>query len=281
MGIVFVSALWPGSMQVHFIDVGQGDATLVITPHGRSILVDAGGSLGVQNTFDIGERVVVPYLRHYGVNTLDWLILTHNHQDHAGGAGAVAEFIGIRQVLLHQEGADKSTAILQLNRAMQGKNLHEADSVKVIRLDGVTVTLYQAGEKQTAENAKSKGGRSSSENGRSTVARIEYGRHSFLLTGDLEGDSETRIGKNDMRPSTVLKVGHHGSRKSTQLVFLERVGPQYAVISVGADNRFGHPAPETLHRLQEWPVSLYRTDRDGAVVFRSDGDTLTVERTVH
>ena len=84
-----------------------------------------------------------------------------------------------------------------------------------------------------------------------------------------------------MRPSTVLKVGHHGSRKSTQLVFLERVGPQYAVISVGADNRFGHPAPETLHRLQEWPVSLYRTDRDGAVVFRSDGDTLTVERTVH
>ena len=281
MGIILVSSLWPGSMQVHFIDVGQGDATLVITPHGRSILVDAGGSLGVQNTFDIGERVVVPYLRHYGVNTLDWLILTHNHQDHAGGAGAVAEFIGARQVLLHQEGAEKSTAILQLKHAMQGKNLREADSVKEIHLDGVTVTLYQAGEKQTDENTKSKGGRSSSENGRSTVARIEYGRHSFLLTGDLEGDSETRIGKNDMRPSTVLKVGHHGSRKSTRSTFLERVGPQYAVISVGADNRFGHPAPETLHRLQEWPVSIYRTDRDGAVVFRSDGDTLTVERTVH
>ena len=84
-----------------------------------------------------------------------------------------------------------------------------------------------------------------------------------------------------MRSSTVLKVGHHGSRKSTQLVFLERVGPQYAVISVGADNRFGHPTPETLHRLQEWPVCLYRTDRDGAVVFRSDGETLTIERTVH
>ena len=79
----------------------------------------------------------------------------------------------------------------------------------------------------------------------------------------------------------MLKVGHHGGRKSTQAVFLAKVSPQYAVISVGADNRYGHPAPETLKRLREWPVSLWRTDRDGAVVFRSDGEKLTVERTIY
>ena len=141
--------------------------------------------------------------------------------------------------------------------------------------------FFQVGEAAPVAQQKEKQGQSSAENGRSTVVRIEYGRHSFLVTGDMEGESEIRIGKTDMLPSTVLKVGHHGARKSTQSAFLTRVGPQYAVISVGADNRFGHPAPETLHRLQEWPVSLFRTDRDGAVVFHSDGERLTVDRAVH
>lgn len=273
--------LCPGPLQVHFIDVGQGDATLVITPHGRSVLIDAGGAMGPQNTFDIGERVVVPYLRHYGVRQVDWLILTHNHQDHAGGAATVAEFLGVRQALLHLSVTDEPPAILRLRRAMHNQGMREAADVGEIRLDGVHIQLYQAGDSRVGISGKSANRKQESENGRSTVARIEFGRHSFLVTGDLEGEGETRISRSNIRPSTMLKVGHHGGRKSTQLLFLAKVSPQYAVISVGADNRYGHPAPETLRRLREWPVSLWRTDRDGAVVFRSDGEKLTVERTLY
>ena len=283
--IVVGTAIWgvtrPGPLQVHFIDVGQGDATLIITPHGETILVDAGGATGPQNGFDIGERVVVPYLRHYGVKSIDWLILTHNHQDHAGGAAAVAEILGVRQVLLRQEEAHPPAAILRLQQAMHGKGMREAAEVSEIKVDGVTIKLFQAGDDDPDRDAKGKKGSSLSENGRSNVPRIEYGRHSFLLTGDLEGEGEKKLCEKPMPPSTVLKVGHHGARKSTQSEFLARITPEYAVISVGADNHFGHPTPETVHRLQEWPVTLYRTDHDGAVVFHSDGETLTVEKTVH
>ena len=273
--------LRPGPLQVHFIDVGQGDATLVITPHGQSVLIDAGGATGTQNTFDIGERVVVPYLRHYGVRQVDWLILTHNHQDHAGGAAAVAEFLGVRQALLHLSATDEPPAIMRLRRAMQNRRMGEAADVGEIRLDGIRIQLYQAGDGLADGAAKGAKRKQESENGRSTVARIEFGRYSFLLTGDLEGEGETRISRSNIRPSTVLKVGHHGGRKSTQALFLAKVSPQYAVISVGADNHYGHPSLETLNRLREWPISLWRTDRDGAVVFRSDGEKLTVERTVY
>ena len=273
--------LRPGPLQVHFIDVGQGDATLVITPKGRSILIDAGGTTGTQNTFDIGERVVVPYLRHYGVRQVDWLILTHNHQDHAGGAAAVAEFLGVRQALLHLSATEEPPAILRLRRAMHNRGMREATGVGEIRLDGIRIQLYQAGDPMGEVSGKSAKKKQESENCRSTVARIEFGRHSFLVTGDLEGEGETRISRSNIRPSTMLKVGHHGGRNSTHARFLAKVSPQYAVISVGADNRYGHPAPETLSRLREWPVSLWRTDRDGAVVFRSDGEKLTVERTLN
>ncbi len=271
--------LRPGPLQVHFIDVGQGDATLIITPNRRAVLVDTGGALGAQNDFDVGERVVAPYLRHYGVSQIDWLILTHNHQDHAGGAAAVAAFIGVRQAMVRLEDP-LPTAILHLQQAMQFRNLRTPDGLAEIQLDGIRFQLLQVGElsENPADHTKTA---SASENGQSTIVQVEYGRHSFLLTGDLEGESEKKLMQEALLQSTVLKVGHHGGRKSTQAVFLNRVAPQYAVISVGADNRFGHPAPETVRRLTEQPVLLLRTDRDGAVVFRSDGKTLSFQRTAH
>jgi competence protein ComEC len=281
--------LRPGPLQVHFIDVGQGDATLIITPNRRAVLVDSGGALGAQTDFDVGERVVVPYLRHVGVNRVDWLILTHNHQDHAGGAAAVAAFVGVQQALLHQE-EPVSAAILRLQQAMRFRNLHSPDELAEIQIDGVRLELLQAGElsEEPVEKTKNKekptaGNRekaaSASENGRSTVVRLSYGRHQFLLTGDLEGESEKKLMQQSQLASTVLKVGHHGGRKSSQTDFLQRVLPQYAVVSVGADNRFGHPAPETVQRITELPALLLRTDRDGAVVFRSDGKNLSFLRT--
>lgn len=273
------SAVQPDLLQVHFIDVGQGDATLIITPHGRAVLVDSGGTLGNASEYDVGEQVVTPYLRHYGVKAVDWLILTHNHQDHAGGAAAVAAYVGIQQALVHPPEAETPAAIMRLRLAMKQDNIQAPEGIDEIRLDGVKLQLFQAGERE--EKTKVKASSSSSENGRSTVVRVEYGRHSFLLTGDLEGDSEKKIVQMGLPASTVLKVGHHGARKSSQAEFLNAVAPSFAVVSVGGGNRFGHPAPETVGRLLDRPLALFRTDRDGAVVFRSNGTSMSVERTVH
>ena len=279
-GFLYIS-LTPGSLAVHFIDVGQGDATLILTPHRRAILIDAGGAMvSDSNSFDVGDRVVVPYLRHYGVNSLDLLILTHNHQDHAGGAAAVAKMIGVHQALFHQENKE-SQAVMRLRQVMKEKGMKSPDGVEGLMIDGVTVQLFQVGEASEQEAENNKKMSSSSENARSIVVRVEYGKHSFLLTGDLEGESEKKLIETTLQPSTVLKVGHHGAKRSSRPEFLLRVAPQFAVISVGAGNQFGHPAPETLHRLVEWPLTVCRTDRDGAVVFRSDGKTLRFEKTLN
>ena len=182
----------------------------------------------------------------------------------------MARFVGVRQALLHQE-ESVPAAIFRLQQAMQFRSLHSADELAEIELDGVRLELLQAGEPAA----------SASENGRSAVVRVSYRRHQFLLTGDLEGESEKKLMQLSQLTATVLKVGHHGGRKSSQAVFLQQVAPQYAVVSVGADNRFGHPAQETLQRIRQLPALLLRTDQDGAVVFRSDGQSLSFQRTAH
>ena len=170
---------------------------------------------------------------------------------------------------------------MRLQQVMHGKGMRSPEGIEGFWVDGVRVELFQVGEMNEQAAAKGAKAASSSENARSTVVRVVYGIHSFLLTGDMEGESEKRIAETNMLPSTVLKVGHHGSKLSGGPEFLLRVAPQYAVISVGAGNTFGHPAPATLQRLTEWPLAVYRTDRDGAIVFRSDGKTMQMEKTVN
>ena len=275
VSVLAVFSFRPGPLSVHFIDVGQGDAILVQTPQGRSVLIDAGGAAdSSEDGFDVGERVVVPYLRHYGVKFVDLLILTHNHQDHAGGATAVVELLGARRVVANP-GEEISPAVLRLQKALKDKPAKDPAESERFMIDGVKFSLLKAGD-DVAEAVMS----GKSENFRSTVVRLEYGVHSFLLTGDLEGKGEKKIIESGLAPSTVLKVGHHGAKQSCQPEFLAQVAPQYAVISVGADNPFGHPAQATLSRLQARGIEIFRTDRDGAIVFRSDGRILRLERTV-
>jgi competence protein ComEC len=137
-------------------------------------------------------------------------------------------------------------------------------------LDGVTVEVLFAPDAP-------KGGRSGNEAG--NVYRVSYGKASFLFTGDLEKEQEARLLEKapDALQSTVLKVGHHGSKTSTSAPFLAAVAPRWAVVDVGAGNRFGHPAQETLDALAEAGAETYRTDKDGAIVFRTDGNSMKVE----
>ncbi|KYZ77391.1 hypothetical protein AXX12_04540 [Anaerosporomusa subterranea] len=260
-----VGAVWPRPLSVHFIDVGQGDATLVMTPRGRAVLIDTGGSSG--GDFDIGERVVYPYLRRLHVTSLDYLILTHGHQDHAGGAKAVAAAVPVSQILLPPE--ELTPAVDNLN-SLKGLTVIPAYSGQSIVIDGVRFSLLRP----HVSVSSSKRGNS---NENSCVVEVRYGSHSFLITGDLEGQSEQALLAQGIAPQTVLKVGHHGAQASTSPAFLTTLDPRYAVISVGAGNRYGHPHPDTLKRLSAGGRPVFRTDKHGAVVFESDGLHLTVK----
>ncbi|MBP2650737.1 MAG: comEC 2 [Firmicutes bacterium] len=257
----FIYLYYPRPVAVHFIDVGQGDSSLIITPHGYSVLVDCGGSNN--DVFDIGERVVVPYLHHYGVTRVDYLILTHGHQDHAGGAAGVAAAVPVRHIVM--PAGDDSAAIKALMKVSPASQVITAVSGQTISLDGVTFKMVHTDG----------GGSIEQENERSNVILVCYGRHSFLITGDVGAEGERAMLRHGLGTGTVLKVAHHGAKTSSTAQFLKEFSPQFAIISVGHNN-FGHPHKETLERLSQQQIKILRTDDDGAVVFTTNGTSLSV-----
>lgn len=250
-------------LSVYFIDVGQGDAALVVTPHGRSVLIDTGGKAG-ESQFDVGERVVLPYLKHYGIRQLDYLILTHGHQDHAGGAAAIAQGLPVNNVLVAQE---KFTVAMQELLRNDRITVIPMFKGQTILIDNVTFKVIHAGLSKD-----DKGG-----NELSCVIRAEYGQHSFIFTGDLDSNGENRLLDENIDKATVLKVGHHGSNTSTQQDFLAALSPDYAVISVGYNNRFGHPSSVVLQRLYNNHIKVFRTDVHGSILFQSNGREMNVQ----
>jgi len=263
---IFLYSVYPRPMYVHFIDVGQGDCTLIITPHGRAILVDTGGVMGSATDFDIGERVVVPYLRHYGVLSIDYLFLTHGHQDHAGGAAAIARELPVKNSMLSRE--VYSQAVHKLVQVAHNSLFIPVYESQRIDIDGVIIQVVHAASGLKVQQS----------NEVSSVIQVSYGKHNFLLTGDLEGKGEEEILSNGKDiSSTVLKIGHHGSKTSSTVGFLQAVAPEYAVISVGTNNRFGHPHGDTMNRLLMQKSKIYRTDQQGAIVFKTNGNTITVD----
>ncbi|MDD6133600.1 MAG: DNA internalization-related competence protein ComEC/Rec2 [Selenomonadaceae bacterium] len=269
---ILVFAGWryahPPELSVHFVDVGQGDCCLVVTPGGHAFLFDTGGTR--DGTFDVGGRVVVPYLLHYGVRNLDAVFLTHAHEDHAAGCGSILHKLPAGKVYTAGEGlpayarsmrlGDNDPVLSKLEVARQGSRL---------QIDGVTIEVLYAPE-LSADMADG--------NEASNVYRVSYGRASFLLTGDLTSANEHCLLQQGIHPeSTVLKAGHHGSDTSSSEEFLQAVQPGFAVFCVGRDNRFGHPKATVLRRYQEAGIKIFRTDEDGAVVFHTDGRKMQVE----
>ncbi len=267
--LVFFVALQltqPREVAVHFIDVGQGDAALVVTPHGHAVMIDTGGTR--ENAYDIGYHVDVPYLHHYGVHHLDAIFLTHAHEDHAAGAGSILRNIETDRVFIAGEGTaayarsmglgDSDPLLTRFTCARAGDRF---------TVDGVTVETVYAPEAESAEG-----------NEASNVYRVTYGDAGFLFTGDLITSHEEKLLKSgrDIH-ATVLKVGHHGSDTSSSEAFLEATRPAYAVIEVGKDNSFGHPKKSTLEKLRAVGAKIYRTDEDGAIVFHTDGKRIRVE----
>ena len=249
-------------LKVHFIDVHQGDCALVITPHGRAMMFDTGGVR--EHTFDVGGRVVVPYLKHFGVTKLDYIFLSHSHEDHCEAVGSILKKIPVDHIITSHEPLSFYANAFGMSETDPDLNvLRPALDGETFDLDGVTIEAVYAPEFKEGGGA----------NEFSNVYRVSYGQASFLFTGDLIVEGEREILERNIK-STVLKIGHHGSTTSSSEEFIRAVEPKYAVICVGANNTFGHPRPQIIERLNELGITIKRTDIDGAIIFSTDGNEL-------
>ena len=251
-----------GALEVNFVDVGQGDCAVVVTPHGKCLIFDTGGVR--EKMFDVGGRVVVPYLKHENIRAVDKIFLTHVHEDHAGGAGAIIKNFPVEEVITAGEPVAEYAAVFGIAKEHL-PNMRAGHAGEIFNVDGVQVEILFAPQVGTGNEI-------------SNVYRVRYGDITFLITGDLVKDIEAQILNAGIDvSSTVLKVGHHGSATSSSEEFLQAVKPKCAVICVGYGNNFGHPRAEVLERLENLHAKIFRTDRDGLIKFRTDGNTLTVE----
>ena len=249
-------------LSVHFIDVGQGDCTLVMCD-GKNMLIDAGEN-------DQGEKVV-EYLKAQNIERLDYVIGTHPHSDHIGGLRDVVESdIKIGKIIMPKipdEQVPTSYTYTKLLKAIISKGL------KITSADDFTFNLGAAVINTYTPKNKYK-----DLNDYSVATKITHGENSFLITGDLGKQSEKELVTRGCDLSArVLQVCHHGSRESSSELFLSNVKPAYAVIQCGAGNSYGHPHEEALERLSRYTSKIYTTDTDGTVVFESDGEGMNIK----
>ena len=260
---------WPQvrrSAEVHFFDVGQGDATLIMLKDGTNLLVDGGTSFG---RFDVGQILIKP-LRELGVKKLDAIIATHDDRDHIGGLATLIKRMDVKSY--YDNGLPENTAgMAELRRLVREKNI----PYKVLRAgmelplnDGSSLEVIHPTDTFIEKNRNAK------DNNLSLVMLLKTGGLSVLLTGDMEKRVEKRLLKNGAALSAdVLKVPHHGSRTSSTQKFLDAVSPKIAVISAGQYNRFRHPSKEVTRRYVKKGVELYSTKEQGEIVLRiNDGE---------
>ncbi|WP_422443605.1 ComEC/Rec2 family competence protein [Thermoanaerobacterium sp. DL9XJH110] len=249
-----------GVLQVSFLDVGQADSILIKLPGGKTMLIDAGNN-------DDG-KTVVNFLKSYGVKNLDVLVGTHPHEDHIGGMDDVIEAFDIEKIYMPKVTTTTRT-FKDVLRAAEKKNL------KITAARGGMSIPLEEGLK--ADILAPNSSRYDELNNYSIVIKITYKDTSFLFTGDAEKLSEQEMLKKryDLR-ADVLKVAHHGSSSGTSEEFLSAVSPEYAVISVGRNNDYGHPHRETMRRLAAHGVKVYTTADNGNLLFSSDGQRIKI-----
>lgn len=247
-----------GTLEVHYIDVGQGDATL-IKCGSHAMLIDGGNN-------NKGTTVQL-YLKKQGVESLDYVIGTHPDADHIGGLDVIVYKYNCEKVIMPDYEKDTKT-YQELVDVIHDKNMKITYPVV-----GEQYALGEAKFTIIAPNSNSYGGNA---NDYSVAILLEYGKNRFLFTGDAEEASEMEMLSNGIELSAdVYKVAHHGSRSASTQEFLNAVHPKYAVISCGEGNSYGHPHAEVLNRLRSMGVEVFRTDEQGSIIASSDGENIT------
>jgi competence protein ComEC len=250
-------------LKVTVLDVGQGDSILIEPASGKKILIDGGER-------KMGERVVVPFLRRKGINKLDMVVLTHPHEDHVGGLPAVLRKIKVDSVLdpgypYKSQSYKRFLGLIKRNKI----KYHLARAGQSIDFGQATVARILNPSLPFLENV----------NNASIVMQLRYKNFSLLLCGDNEKEGEERLLEQTASSlqSAIIKIGHHGSRTATSDQFLAAVNPKIALISCGKHNKFKHPHKSTLDKLRDEGIKIYRTDRDGAIIVKSDGTSFNVK----
>lgn len=267
VGLILLSAVQPISgsdlfavsngLRVHFIDVGQGDSILIQVPNGTTALIDGGS----------GNGMALAYLRQQGITRLDVVIATHPHEDHIGGLVQVMQAIPVGQVWT--SGASTTTGVFErFLDIITTKKIpyNEAASNSTIAVGDLRFDVLYA--KQQADDL----------NDTSIVTHLVYGQVSFLFAGDAQSSAESEMlrGAANRLKSTILKVGHHGSRTSSTPAFLAAVRPVIAVYSAGKGNSYGHPHAQTITALKNVGATIYGTAVNGTIVISTDGSTYQV-----
>jgi competence protein ComEC len=258
----------PGDLEIVSIDVGQGDSFLVVTPEGRTLLIDSGGTLnGEHSNFDVGEDVVSPMLWNLGISRLDAVAVSHAHADHVGGMSAVIHNFRPRELWLAPGAPVRERIRLLENAAREGVPVVERTTGNQFDFGSARIEVL-APPKEIDLDPKAA-------DDNSLALRISYQGHSALFIGDMSKGGEDRLYAQNPH-ADLLKVAHHGSAKATSDEFLAAVHPSFAMISVGRHNSFKHPRPQTLAKLGASHVRTYRTDLFGATRFDLDGKGIRV-----
>ena len=238
---------FPKDLEIHFLDVGQGDSCFIITPNRKTILIDGGGS--TSSTFDVGKDTLIPYLLDKGYTNLDYVFISHFDQDHVGGILPVLEELHVGQVFIskQEEKSENYKTFLELVKKKKLK-MQEVKAGDKITIEDVSFQILWPIEKQIEENQL---------NNNAMVMKLQYKSFSMLFTGDIEEVAEKKIldtyqNHLEILKATVLKVAHHGSKSSSTEEFLKAVNSKVAMIGVGENNMFGHPNNVVLERLQSF-----------------------------
>jgi len=252
-----------GTLTVLFLDIGQGDSILILSPGGYTMLIDGGNSSRDAN------EVIIPALHAYGYDELDFLVATHPDQDHIGGLVTVLQKVPVRYAVLTGQEHTTQTYEAFLKEISRLKSAGQLTPIKARRgtpLDfdpALKVEVLAPGDDVVETNDT---------NNASIVIRLTYGAVSFLFTGDAENEEEAWIlDQGGDVQAQILKVSHHGGKTGTSEAWLNAVSPEVAVISVGADNHYGHPSSQVIERLARRKVKIYRTDQQGTITITTDG----------
>ena len=260
IALIMVIQIIPKDLKVYFVDVNQGDSTFIVTPKGKTILIDGGGS----SYTNVGKNTLLPYILDRGYRKIDIAIISHMDLDHCDGIIYLMDKIKIKTIIIGKqyEESDNYKRFVKLakEKRIEVKIVEAGENINIERNVNLDI-LWPDSKNKISENAI---------NNNSLVFKLKYKKYSILFTGDIEEIAEKAILERykNMLQSTILKVAHHGSKTSTTAEFLKAVKPRYALIGVGKNNKFGHPSENTIKKLKEMKVKIFRTDELGEITIK-------------